>query len=119
MKGLELRQFLKEEGISVAFLADKLGFASEQRLYSILNANDIKSSTLEDIAKVLGKDIRWFYGLDTNNSVSSENGIAVSGDHNNIAMISERFIGLLEKKDEQIEKKDEQIDKLLELLKTK
>jgi len=111
MKGIELKQFLKDQGISVSSLAEKLGFASEQRLYSLLNANDIKSSTLEDIAKVYGKDIRWFYGLDSNNSVSTDSGIAVSGDNNNVAMISERFIGLLEKK-------DEQIDKLLDLLKT-
>jgi len=100
--------------MSLADVAKELGFSNDQRLHSALNAQDVKSGLLESIASVLGKDVSWFYDeMQKTNSSVDTSGAYVGRDNNgNITTISERFIGLLEKK-------DEQIDKLLELLKTK
>lgn len=41
---------------------------------------------------------------DTAKTIANDNSIAVSGNGNQISAISEKFIGLLEKKDEQIDR---------------
>ena len=107
MSGLELKQFLlAEQGIKPVDICTKLNM-SFQTLNALYRAQDVKSGTLEKIAQVYGKDIRWFYGLDKeqpveNKASASDNSIAVTGDGNSITAISERFIGLLEEKDRQI-----------------
>jgi len=111
MNGKELKEKLRESGINFSELAEMLGYTCDQNLHSVLGAKDVRSGLIEQMSSVLGKPIGWFYG-ENGNTTATDNSIAVSGDNNNVAMISERFIGLLEKK-------DEQIDKLLELLKTK
>ena len=106
MSGLELKEFLKSKNIKIVELCECLGI-SMQLANSLFKAQDVKSGTLEKIAQVYGKDIRWFYGLDKeqpveNKTSASDNSIAVTGDGNSITAISERFIGLLEEKDRQI-----------------
>lgn len=101
MRGEELKEKLKQEGIMLSELARLLGFENDQRLHSALKANDVRSGLIEDIARVLDKNVSWFYP-ETTKTVASENGIAVSGNENQITVISEKFISLLEKKDEQI-----------------
>lgn len=113
MNGKDLRQKLVNEGIGLCDLAHKLGYDHEQNLYSLLRASDVRTGLIEELAKTLGKPIGWFFGEDASrNASASDNSIAVSGDNNSIATISERFIGLLEKK-------DEQIAMLLEMIKPK
>lgn len=73
MSGEEVKEKLKQEGIVFSELARLLGYDSDQRLHSALKANDVRSGLIEDIACAINK------------SVSSE-----------------KFISLLEKKDEQI-----------------
>lgn len=103
MSGEEIKKILKEEGIGLCNLAKRMGYAKEQNLYSVLGVNDVRSGVIENIAKTIGKPIGWFYGeTETASPSSPDNGISVSGDNNNIATISERFIGLLEEKDRQI-----------------
>ncbi|MCQ2299673.1 MAG: hypothetical protein MJZ81_06080 [Bacteroidales bacterium] len=80
---------------------------SFQTLNALYRAQDVKSGTLEKIAQVYGKDIRWFYGLDKeqpveNQTLAKDNSIAVTGDGNSITTLSEKFIKLLEEKDKQI-----------------
>lgn len=101
MSGEEVKEKLKEEGIVFSKLARLLGFESDQRLHSALKANDVRSGLIENIARAINKNVAWFYP-ETNKTVASENGIAVSGNENQITVISEKFISLLEKKDEQI-----------------
>lgn len=108
MSGKELKEILAAEGINLSELARLLGFANDQRLHSALKAEDVKSGLIESIARVTNKSIGFFY-KDSLGALAMDNGVAVSGDENSITTISERFISLLEKK-------DEQMDRLLSLL---
>lgn len=108
MSGKELKEILGAEGINLSELARDLGFANDQRLHSALKAEDVKSGLIESIARVTNKSIGFFY-KDKLGALAMDNGVAVSGDGNSITTISERFISLLEKK-------DEQMDRLLSLL---
>lgn len=108
MSGKDLKEILYEEGINLSELAAKLGFANDQRLHSALKAADVKSGLIEAIARATNKSIGFFY-RDVLGAVASEGSVAVSGDGNTVSTISERFISLLEKK-------DEQMDRLLTLL---
>lgn len=102
MSGKELKEILVEEGINLAELASLLGFANDQRLHSALKAEDVKSGLIEKIAKATNKTIGFFYkGVP---SVAVKDGVAVQGDNNEVTMISERFISLLEKKDQQMDR---------------
>lgn len=110
MKGQKIKEILKAEGITLTEVASLLGFDNDQRLHSALRSDDVKSGLIEDIARVTNKSVGLFYGLpvsindhgiqDSDNSVYNETEIAV------------RFIGLLEKK-------DQQIDRLLTMLENK
>ena len=63
----------------------------------------MRSGTIEEIARVIHKGIDWFYP-ESAKTFAKDNAIAVSGNENQITFISEKFIGLLEKKDEQIDR---------------
>ncbi len=80
-----------------------LGYDGDQRLHSALKSEDVKSGLIEEIARVTNKSVCFFYEED-GNTVASDHSIAVSGDSNQINAISEKFIALLEKKDEQIDR---------------
>ena len=108
MSGKELKEILKGDGVNLAELSKRLGFDNDQRLHSALKAEDVKSGLLEAIARATNKSICHFYG-DCTNTISSENSVAVTGSGNSVNTLSERFIDLLEKK-------DQQIDRLLGLL---
>lgn len=62
-----------------------------------------KSGLIEDIARVTNKSVCYFYE-GSGNTVATDHGIAVSGDSNQINALSEKFIALLEKKDEQMDR---------------
>lgn len=111
MSGKDLKDILYAEGINLSELAAKLGFANDQRLHSALKAADVKSGLIEAIAKATNKSIGFFY-RDSIGAVATDGSVAVSGDGNSISTISERFISLLEKK-------DEQMDRLLAMLERK
>lgn len=103
MSGEELKEKLKQEGIVFSDLAKMLGYESDQGLHSIFKAKDVRSGTIEEISRVIHKGIDWFYP-ETAKVLAKDNAIAVSGNENQITLISEKFIGLLEKKDEQIDR---------------
>jgi transcriptional regulator with XRE-family HTH domain len=56
MTGSELRTYLKNEGIELKDLAERLCI-SPQTLNSRLNARSIKSSTIEEIEKAINKKL--------------------------------------------------------------
>lgn len=113
MNGKDLKEKLRAEGVNFSALAQKMGYTTDQNLHSVLGAKDVRSGLIEDLAKALDKPIGWFYGEPAVAAAASEGGsIAVAGDNNTVATISERFISLLEKK-------DKQIDTLLEIIKKK
>lgn len=84
MKGKELKSKLIEVGISQKELADLLGVTA-QSLSSILSAKDVRSGTIEKIAKTLGVSISYMYGEPDKiqNAVATGDGsVAVNGNNN-------------------------------------
>lgn len=60
MDGKTIREALQAEGRTLADLADFLGI-SPQNLNGILGKDNIKTGTLEGVARFLGKPISFFY----------------------------------------------------------
>lgn len=122
MKGKDLKEILRQEGINLSELAQLLGFSNDQRLHSALKAEDVKSGLIEQIAKATNRNVGYFYN-ELPVATAEANSVAVSENDNEVSLISERFLSLLEKKDEQIDRKDtqlgkrdEQIDRLLTIV---
>lgn len=61
MSGEELKKKLKSAGISQAEIARRLGVVP-QSVIQTLEAKDIKSGFIEELCRVLDKDISFFYG---------------------------------------------------------
>lgn len=102
MEGKKIKEILKKEGITLSELARALGFDNDQRLHSALKSDDVKSGLLEDIARATNKSVGFFYGMPT---YINDHGILASDNATyNDTEISIHFIGLLEKKDEQIDR---------------
>ena len=97
MTGQKIKDILRSEGITIADVARMLGHNGDQRLHSALKSEDVKSGLIEDIARVTNYE-------GSGNTVATDHGIAVSGDSNQINALSEKFIALLEKKDEQMDR---------------
>lgn len=110
MKGQKIKEILREEGLTISEVAHALGYENDQRLHSALKSDDVKSGLIEEIAKVTNKNVCRFYDRHST-AIATENSLAVSGDANHINTISEKFICLLEKKDEQMDKLIAIIDK--------
>ena len=111
MTGQKIKDILRSEGITIADVARMLGHNGDQRLHSALKSEDVKSGLIEDIARVTNKSVCYFYE-GSGNTVATDHGIAVSGDSNQINALSEKFI-------EMIEKKDEQMDRLIGIIEKK
>lgn len=110
MKGQKIKEILRAEGIALSEVAALLGFDNDQRLHSALKSDDVKSGLIEDIARVTNRSVGFFYGLPIK---INESGMQDSDNSTyNSTEIAVRFIGLLEKK-------DEQIDRLLSMLEKK
>lgn len=104
MKGIQVKKILQENGFSLSQIARRLEM-SQQNFSSALNSDNIKSGLLEDIAAVIGRDVPFFYGVDTfqiSATASGDGSTAVAGNRNNVN--SEHFVQLLTKKDEQIDR---------------
>lgn len=110
MTGQRIKEILAAEDISLAELSRLLGYEGDQRLHNALRSDNVKSGLLEDIARVTHKSVCFFYPNDNCGTANAfDSSVAVLGSQNQITTISERFLGLLEKK-------DEQIDRLLSLM---
>lgn len=64
MNGQIIKEALRREGRQLSDLADFLG-VSQQNLNGILNKDNIKTATLEGVARFLGKPISFFYDEET------------------------------------------------------
>lgn len=116
MTGQELKAKLIEAGKTQKDIADLLGVTA-QSLSSVLSAKDVRSGTIEKIAKALGVRISYMYGEadKVQNAVATGNGsVAVNGNNNisgsNNAVLQER-VALLEKL---LEEKERTIKILME-----
>lgn len=113
MKGSDLKEILRKEGVVLMALAEDLGM-SQQNLSAAFTRDDVKSGLLEKIAKSLGKTVGYFYG-EASEMNSGESGASAGPDAS--------VIDLLKIKDEQLllamkqtSKAQEQMDKVLEVL---
>lgn len=119
MKGSELKEILRKEGVVFNQLAESLEM-SQQNLSAAFTRDDVKSGLLEKIAKTLNKPIGYFYGesLGPVQTVVGDNNTQVGGDY----QISDSgVLELLRIKDEQllltikqVSKAQEQMDRVLD-----
>jgi DNA-binding transcriptional MerR regulator len=113
MEGQKIKEILRNEGITLSEVARLLGYENDQRLHNALRSNDVKTGLIEEIAKVTNKNVCIFYGVKPGSAIASNNSTAVSGSGNNVnsevATVTNKFIALLQKK-------DEQMDRLISLL---
>ena len=82
MKGSELKEILRKEGVVFNQLAESLEM-SQQNLSAAFTRDDVKSGLLEKIAKTLNKPIGYFYGesLGPIQTVVGDNNTQVGGDY--------------------------------------
>ena len=119
MKGSELKEILRKEGVVFNQLAESLEM-SQQNLSAAFTRDDVKSGLLEKIAKTLNKPIGYFYSesLGPIQTVVGDNNTQVGGDY----QISDSgVLELLRIKDEQllltikqVSKAQEQMDRVLD-----
>lgn len=62
MDGKLVKEKLKKCGVSLSEIAARLGYENDQRLHSQLKSRDVKTGLLEDIARVIGVNMSFFYG---------------------------------------------------------
>lgn len=100
MTGEELKSIIANEGYKLADIAEALGM-TPQNLNSRLKAKVIRKEFLNEIERIIKKDISSVYRQMAN----AENGsTAVAGNGNTINQETKQFIELLKKKDEQIDR---------------
>ena len=122
MKGVDLKDLLRKEGIILSQLAEDLGM-SQQNLSAAFTRDDIKSGLLEKMAKALNKPIGFFYG-ETFGPVQS-----VGDNNTQVTQVAGNYSGapdsdvleILKMKDEQllltikqVSKAQEQMDRVLD-----
>lgn len=122
MKGADLKDLLRKEGIILSQLAEDLGM-SQQNLSAAFTRDDVKSGLLEKMARVLNKPIGFFYGETSGptQSVGNNNSqvTQVAGNYSNAP--DSNVLEMLKTKDEQllltikqVSKAQEQMDRVLD-----
>ena len=116
MSGEELKKKLKNAGISQAEIARRLGVVP-QSVIQTLEAKDIKSGFIEDLCRVLNKDLAFFYDM----PASSQND-EVARLRDEVARLQEENEQLKEElrmmKDPSLPKKESEVYRLwMELMK--
>ena len=121
MKGVDLKDLLRKEGIILSQLAEDLGM-SQQNLSAAFTRDDIKSGLLEKMAKALNKPIGFFYG-ETFGPVQSvgDNNTQITQVAGNYSAPDSNVLEILKMKDEQllltikqVSKAQEQMDRVLD-----
>jgi transcriptional regulator with XRE-family HTH domain len=105
MTGEELKKRLKKTGLKQGEMAQLLGMPNPQALYQALKADDVKSGLIEDCCRKLGLSIVELYEGD-DLIIASDNSTAFKGNGNTVNTVNgtDKFIELLNKKDEQIDR---------------
>lgn len=127
MKGSELKEILRKEGVVLFQLAEDLGM-SQQNLSAAFTRDDVKSGLLEKIAKSIGRPVGFFYGEGITQTATGNNNTQVTGNSNTVNGPADALLDLLKIKDEQLllamrqtstaqehtSKAQEQMDRLLD-----
>ena len=106
MKGEELKEKIRLSGRRFNEVADAMGI-TPQALQKIFGSDDVKTSTIERVAKVLGKPVTYFYG--DGSIMATDNAVVRDSNNNN----ETRGIIVLSA---QLSIKDKQIDRLLGII---
>lgn len=101
MTGENLKKFIMSSGISLTEMSKRLEM-SPQHLNQALSVADIKSGLIERVAVALGVSIAAVYSESQARTNITGNGSGVNAVNNDPDVIN-RFLALLEKKDEQIQ----------------
>lgn len=109
MKGESIRKKIRLSSHRLNDVAEKMG-VSPQALNNILNAEDVKTGSLERIAEAMNLPITYFYGDTTVSGVSGNVMMAERGGVNNSEQQSVAVLA------EQLSTKDKQIDRLLGII---
>lgn len=121
MKGSDLKDLLRKEGVVLSQLAEDLGM-SQQNLSAAFTRDDVKSGLLEKISRILNKPIGFFYG-EAFGPVQSmgNNNTQVTQVAGNYTGSDQTVLELLKMKDEQltltikqVSKAQEQMDRVLD-----
>lgn len=112
MDGEVIKSKLREMKISVSEVARRMGVA-QQNLASCLNAKDVKSGVIEDIAAAVGTSPSFFYSSgDVTNSAVANNSPHATVTNKTEGLTAVRVL------ERQLEIKDAQIDKLIDIIRT-
>lgn len=93
MKGITIKEILRQNGFTVSAVAEKIG-ESNQNLFGALKKDDIRSSLIERISEVTGIPVSTFYGDTTIATASGANSIAVAGNGSKVdaGRATDRFL---------------------------
>jgi transcriptional regulator with XRE-family HTH domain len=94
MKGSELKEILRKEGVVLMQLAEDLGM-SQQNLSAAFTRDDVKSGLIEKIANTLGKPVGYFYG-------EAERAASYEKFSTDFIGSTDKLLDLLKVKDEQL-----------------
>ena len=103
MKGIDAKVKLKQNGIKLKTIAEKVNF-SQQKLYSLFESDSMKVETLEMIAKAAGKTIQFFIG-----EIKEESNVIVNVE---IAKLNT----IIEERDKTVERQEKRIEELIKKL---
>ena len=108
-----IEKLMADKKMTKAAICAETGIA-RTTLDALLKGSDVKVSTIENIARVLGVPVGTFFDNEGGVRISQTDGggAAVSGDGNSIEAIPPRVLAM-------IEEKDRQIHRLLDLLEKK
>lgn len=70
MKGLEVKEILRKNRISITEVAEKIG-TTNQNLFNILSKDDIKTGLVERISAATGIPLAELYGIAVPSAVNS------------------------------------------------
>ena len=115
MKGLQVKEILRKNGLTLASVADKLG-ESTQNFSSLLGKEDIKTGLLERIAEATGLPISLFYGDTHIHAQIGDHSSAVTGNNIQVNTTTVEFLAELAAQRQLTQKSQEQIDRLLTLI---
>ena len=93
MKGITIKEILRQNGFTVSAVAEKIG-ESNQNLFGALKKDDVRSSLIERISEVTGILVSTFYGDTTIATASGANSIAVAGNGSKVDAVraTDRFL---------------------------
>ena len=120
MSGKELKTCLTALDDSLANVARKLGITS-QGLESLFRTKDVKTGTIEKIAKLYNKPISWFFDETitaptiveaVDHSIAANNSDITIGDYHSLKKENSMLEKLIDEKDERIKELKERIEEL-------